>query len=298
MLSQAHEKVLGTPELLEQILGELSMGEILLVQRTCRYFKNTVKGSLVLQKRLYFKGHPKSYTEVGKTLYNPLLQKHFPNFFQDEARFPPHKAVELAPWTQEPGRALATYVLHERPIPYGLTLPILNIPDTFQKLPWYQDSCRRKAFTRPDASWRRMLTIQPPINVLELQYVARGCFHQIDRGYWWAGEGITMGPLYDIVWRWIFEDYPSSFCRSFALTNNKVQVGLEVLSPALSDLGMDSTDTSSLILYRQNAMGLPAGRKFEWSRMIKSEAFNMPQIESRDEILSRRLQSGVNQQES
>ncbi|CZT17414.1 uncharacterized protein RCC_03248 [Ramularia collo-cygni] len=50
----ATSRVLQTTELLEAILLNLPMQQILLSQRTCKTFQDTVRGSLSLQRKIHF----------------------------------------------------------------------------------------------------------------------------------------------------------------------------------------------------------------------------------------------------
>lgn len=64
------KKVFGTTELLEAILSEVDMRTLLLSQRTCEDFRNTIDGSVKLQRALYFRDD----AEVGsESEFNPLL---------------------------------------------------------------------------------------------------------------------------------------------------------------------------------------------------------------------------------
>lgn len=63
------KKVFGTAELLEAILSEVDM-RTLLSQRTCKDFRDTIDGSVKLQRALYFRDD----AEMGsESEFNPLL---------------------------------------------------------------------------------------------------------------------------------------------------------------------------------------------------------------------------------
>ncbi|KAK4540515.1 hypothetical protein LTR36_009153 [Oleoguttula mirabilis] len=66
------EKVVATAELLEAILLNLDTKTLLLSQRTCRAFRDTIAGSTQLQRALFFQQSPDA---DARRVVNPLLRR-------------------------------------------------------------------------------------------------------------------------------------------------------------------------------------------------------------------------------
>lgn len=66
----ATAKVFHTTELLEAILAEVPNQQLLLRQRTCKNFRDTIRGSLRLQRKLYFAA---TGSESDALIVNPLI---------------------------------------------------------------------------------------------------------------------------------------------------------------------------------------------------------------------------------
>ncbi|EED19172.1 F-box domain protein [Talaromyces stipitatus ATCC 10500] len=123
-------KVLQTPELLEEILLDLPMLDLLHCQCVCRQWKGVIESSPRLQQALCFRPTPigRKHSEIGlcqpdrpTNVFNPLLQEVFIEWFTASSYFNPR--------TRD-GREHVAYI------------PVLR------------DNPER--FTRPEASWRRM----------------------------------------------------------------------------------------------------------------------------------------------
>ncbi|KAH8690815.1 hypothetical protein BGW36DRAFT_389379 [Talaromyces proteolyticus] len=127
-MSEAQNTALGSPEILEQILLHLDMRSLLTsAQRVCQAWHNLTTQSPSLQKHLFFKPEtsPTAVTKVA----NPLLQELFPHWF----------------WSWD---------IKEQAKPFW--------KKDLENLPLASDE-RNAVFMNESASWRRMLTTQPPI---------------------------------------------------------------------------------------------------------------------------------------
>ena len=113
---------LEVTELLETVLLHLSQSKILQLQRVSRFWLNTISGSPLLQQKLFFQPLPPSKAAGRLPEFNPLVQPLFPFLFE------PYPCTMQIEW------------------------PIQS---------WLNVDARRKAILRPEASWRRMLPVQP-----------------------------------------------------------------------------------------------------------------------------------------
>jgi hypothetical protein len=163
----ARIRVFDIPELVEAILVHLPPRDLLLSQRISRTFQTAIKSSPRLQQTLFFRPIP--VKGPGDWTLNPLLRNPF------------------LPWF---------VILESR----------WQLPDyeTFELLDCNANEQKRAAFMHPNASWRRMLVIQPPPQYLR---ITESCHGQggdstamakvsfADRGV----NGVTMDALYDIA---------------------------------------------------------------------------------------------------
>lgn len=150
------------PEVLENILVRLPMKDLLLDQRVCTQWRDLIQAAPRLQEALFFK--PISTRHVGQNgkisrERNSLLEAAFPGWF----------VKPLRQWGQA----------------------------HFADVSW-ATSAARLAILRRDASWRRMLTAQPPLAIWEEAHgltVYGGSSLQI--GSVEVKDGIRMGLVYD-----------------------------------------------------------------------------------------------------
>jgi hypothetical protein len=160
---------LQTPELLEQILLHLPMLDLLHCQRVCRHWKDVIDSSPVLQQALYFRPAPIREHNLlgfhpqnrGTNVFNPLLQEVFIEWFTASS------CVYGA------SREYVAYIPMQRDDP--------------------------EVFSRPEASWRRMLfqeTISGDRETLICYKKSAG-----RRPYECIGvrSDCTMGEVYDLV---------------------------------------------------------------------------------------------------
>lgn len=172
---------LEIPELLEQVFLHLTQSEILQAQRVSCFWRDTISESPLLQQELFFQPLPPSKAAERAPKFNPIAKALFPFLFE----------------------------LHAFP---NAWLMKLEAETTIQH--WAANPDRRRAVFRPDASWRRMLPVQPaaPIDgfvtsewtdfgddVLEWGEVDPSRHDSTVASRSASGNNATMGLLYDIV---------------------------------------------------------------------------------------------------
>lgn len=168
-MTSACEHVLSTPELLEAILIHVTpLHTLLHAQLVSQHFHSTILSSPKLQQLLFFRPSPSPSQEWT---VNPLLRKHFLPFF-------------VVPGSRFKGSSRT----------FGM----------LQLLPWTRFEFRKQAFLRAEASWRRMLLMQPPpkeLQVIEWCHAMGGdteskktiTFDDTPAGC------VTMGRVYDVA---------------------------------------------------------------------------------------------------
>ncbi|UNI23601.1 hypothetical protein JDV02_009411 [Purpureocillium takamizusanense] len=199
-MASAAQAVLSTPELLEAILVGVDMHTLLVsATRVCRLWHVVAASSLALQRSLFF--HPENEDDssgdrdrIPAKRQNPLLRLLFPAWFECVSSFRPSPS--------EP--------LHR--FPATVTMGYKR----FQELPLYDASLHMTSpgggggggdnpFLRPQASWRRMLTSQPPCRVV-VASASREPGASLSKTLGQPRllrypEGLRMGTLYDMTLR-------------------------------------------------------------------------------------------------
>lgn len=196
----AEARVLRSPELLEAILLSVDIRTLLVsVQRVNQFWRDVVTTSPNLQQALFLQPQvPKTGNVLpGERTLNPLLKETF------------------KPWFHPPS-SLSRFHSHGREVLYSLPLA---------------QPQRNKAFTRAEASWRRMLIHQPPMHdfgfVEEVRNEAGSMYlrSHVSVKDWVAstsnrhrgrdspspppeeqGDGLRMGQLYDFTLQVLRED--------------------------------------------------------------------------------------------
>ncbi|KAL4904797.1 hypothetical protein BDW74DRAFT_178372 [Aspergillus multicolor] len=172
-------RVLETPEILEMVLEQLDMRTLLIsAQRVCHSWNNLIASSPALQKALFFTPI-KDANERGmhEKMLNPLLVETFPSVF------PGPQKVEVK----------RRFINRDKRFDFRFSdLPIASLEDEAQA-----------RFIRNDASWRRMLVSQPPmqdIGLMHLRHERGG-----DSAEYWnmpadkALSGLRMERLFEIL---------------------------------------------------------------------------------------------------
>ncbi len=153
-------------ELLERVLLEVDMATLLTAaQRVCRQWHQLISLSPAIQQHLYLIPVPTEYTSrLAHTLHrphqrNPLLQKHFPCFFEDSFKrdLPIQSNSSLSEYEQE-------LSAHQERF-FDL---LDNAMPAFRNLPLYRESGVDGPFRREGATWAKMLVCQPPVTQVGL----------------------------------------------------------------------------------------------------------------------------------
>ena len=189
----AHQ-ALGIPELLETILLNLGPRELLLSQRTCRTFRDTVQCSIRLKRKLFVEP---DWTLEGQQ-FQPYSISNFPGSRPENNRlllraFPgcyPTIRLDMHPTNSRVGRGGA----QQTSFTFGgrrdseqwtwdvcISFPAVRIPDL------------NPAVLYPEASWRKMYLSQPPCTSL---YLTRR-WQRSSRPAMIRESGITMGDFFD-----------------------------------------------------------------------------------------------------
>ncbi|KOS18887.1 hypothetical protein ESCO_001193 [Escovopsis weberi] len=180
------EAVLSTEELLEEILQYVDMRTLLAsCQRVNRFWRSTIKSSIPLQRALFLQPEASPGPPRRIRRMNPLLMTHFPFWFKG----PDH------------------------PQDY-LTKREKNGYYAFSSLSLFRASIRTadNPYLREDASWRCMLTAQPPVTVLGImenslhgmqfrEHLSIRCYPVPKDPLPGSTAGLRMGEFYDMVLR-------------------------------------------------------------------------------------------------
>ena len=167
MDATAAQQVFSTFELFELILGFLPERYLLLSQRISSLTKQTIDRSADLQQRLFFRPHLAAPDASESSAYgnysscvkmNPLLERAFPNWFVRKFGDP------------YSGRRVNIF-------------------------PGHGNQEKANALARPEASWRRMLISQPPIEALFLTQLTGTNTDRVLKPE--SSFGLTMGNFFD-----------------------------------------------------------------------------------------------------
>ncbi|KAJ5132933.1 hypothetical protein N7448_007091 [Penicillium atrosanguineum] len=163
MQSVSETKALRMPEIITCILNQADICTLMTAQLVCHMWKDLIDETPSLQQALFFLPSSIPSNCAERTL-NPLLAETFHSFF-------PRKMPQA-----DPAEVL-----------------VIDL----QALDLVKES-KKEAYFRPEASWRRMLTHQPPMRNI-------GYFEDATTSFGWGwGEsrtfvenGLRMGPLLD-----------------------------------------------------------------------------------------------------
>ncbi|KAF7355983.1 F-box domain protein [Mycena venus] len=157
----ARDSVIQTPELVEHTLALLPVRDLLVIAPLVSKMWQAITLSPTLQRALFFEADPTA--SASQPVQNPLLVELFQPFFAPNA-------AETFPW---PGTA--TSIL---------------------EMPWAQAP---EAFKRADASWRRMLVTQPPVQTMVVIQTRHGMGGSFERRAVLRDLSLRMGMLYDFA---------------------------------------------------------------------------------------------------
>jgi hypothetical protein len=164
----AQARALSIPEIVISILHQMDMQTLMAAQRVCHAWEARIRRSRSLQKALFF--IPASEKSgAGTRVYNPMLARVFPSAFP---------SADLRGSSNASDRiedvSLSDFDLTKSP-------------------------AKREMYLRPEASWRRMLTQQPPVFTVGLFSMGAGpmglSWHQ-ERATR-QDEGLRMGDLFE-----------------------------------------------------------------------------------------------------
>ncbi|KAJ7466750.1 hypothetical protein B0H11DRAFT_2047580 [Mycena galericulata] len=158
-MSTAKDAVISTPELLELTLAQLPMRDLLITAPLVCKTWQAITFAPSLQRTLFFEPDPSS----SEPVQNPLLAEMFPPFFGPEGR-------DRWSW---PGTFSAI-----------MSMPWSKAPD---------------AFSRKEASWRRMLVCQPPVQTMVIKETCHGRRGNFTRRAELTDLSLRMGHLYDLA---------------------------------------------------------------------------------------------------
>lgn len=171
-------------ELLEKVLLHLAQSRILVLQRVSRFWFNTISGSPKLQQKLFLQPLPPSKVAQRLPEFNPLVKDLFPFLFSQHPCPSTHICQNMAYW--------------------WITR-------------WTWNAARRQAILRPEASWRRMLPVQPAAPIEGVMVADWRMMYEFGKNSLeWCqvdgsrhasalglrsnlGQNATMGLLYDII---------------------------------------------------------------------------------------------------
>ncbi|KAJ6574456.1 hypothetical protein B0H19DRAFT_603891 [Mycena capillaripes] len=194
-MSPAQHTMLSTPELLEATLLQLPMRDLLVTAPlVCKTWHATTL-SPAIRRALFFDADP----SASKRVRNPLLRKLFPPFF---ARPPPANSQRSnsRAW---PGNAEAI-----------TTMPWSKAPDTFD---------------RTEASWRRMLVTQPPVQAVHITQTINSFMCISERHGVLKESPLRMGLLYDLALSFLDDD-DTAFRFSWRNNQEEGDITLEVVA--------------------------------------------------------------------
>ncbi|KAJ6517226.1 hypothetical protein C8R47DRAFT_250053 [Mycena vitilis] len=176
-MSDARDVALSTPELLEQILARLPMQDLIVTATLVSKTWHATTLTPHLQRILFFQPDPTS-----EPVQNPLLVAKFPPFFVPEM------------WVSSRS-----------------SWPDAN---SIKQLPW---AAAPAAFRRREASWRRMLVRQPPVQTMRISETCDGQLSDYGRCAQLCDLDLRMGTLYDLVLPFI-DRAASSFLLCWRVT--------------------------------------------------------------------------------
>jgi hypothetical protein len=191
---EACDQFFGIAELLEIFLNQCPPSVLFNCTMVCRNWNERIKQSTLLQEHLFFKSA--EAREAVEPKLNPMLAYFAPILV-------PKPSLDDASTFAEPEYAK---------------------PEALTSVPWARNTSMtastRRAFARPEASWRSMLVSQPPISRIDWwhrwthdrsaaedpgSWIARRVFdHDSGAAYGWghqdqSREFVTLGMLWDLV---------------------------------------------------------------------------------------------------
>ncbi|KAH8822006.1 hypothetical protein F5884DRAFT_769692 [Xylogone sp. PMI_703] len=252
---------LSTPELLAAIIAGLPMKDVLVnAMRVNRTWYTTISTFPVLQQLLFFTSINPSQKDSAHWIKNPLLAEKFPYWFirdfRDTGRFVVDRSDDPLGEYDFSGE----YKYYPTCGQYDL-----------KKLDWASNS---DAYSRPEASWRRMMVMQPAITRLKIisatTFRKKWSRKRLEKYISLEDGGVRMGLLYDITIGYCDETY-ARFGVQWNMFEYEVDTGAEEYSDGDSDFypkevlveKYEETDSLTLIWanHRTNHRGTPQLRR-------------------------------------
>jgi hypothetical protein len=143
----------------------MDMRTLITAQRVCRTWANLIQASNSLQQALFFLPDHISKDLSKPRVYNPLLAETFPSFFPSPVN---NDSIQQT---------------------------------TLTTLPFIENHKTLKTHLRPEASWRRMLTTQPPMHTIGRFIYGSGMMGQTWHQQKAAPQkdGLRMGTLFEMI---------------------------------------------------------------------------------------------------
>jgi hypothetical protein len=164
-MSSAQVQAFALPEILESILLHLPTRDLLVNAQLVCHSWNEVIQCRTLQQALFFEPIPAS--SIQELNFNPLLQEVF------------------FPWF-DPRQQANRY----------------SRGAEIKALEWNSSDKKKSAYRRKRASWRRMLPIQPPATIFEVDFYSMAMAgSKRKKGEIPFADGVRMGTLYDYVYK-------------------------------------------------------------------------------------------------
>ncbi|KAK6064202.1 f-box domain protein [Seiridium cupressi] len=214
-MPSAAARVASTPELMELIFKETDIRTLLVsAQRVNKTWGDIIQNSHQVQRNMFFKPiAPESDEEIieGRTI-NPLLAEVFPTFFKTMPKPGERRkqggTSELNTWADKTSSGYDS-----KPFSFMDDPPV---PRRSKRLGASISRSRREAFLRKGASWRNMLVQQPAaphVGYIEVRGPMQRMFYNDIIKNKTNGAGVTMGMLYDMVYRFVGQNKDrSTFC--------------------------------------------------------------------------------------
>lgn len=194
----ASTRALALPEIITSIMHQMDMRTLITAQRVCQTWNNLIKSSRSLQQALFFLAD--DTTDPTKPrIYNNLLAEIFPSFFPRITSDSPDQT----------------------------TLTSITFVSNRETL---------KKHLHPEASWRHMLTTNPPIHTVGHFSYATGMM-----GLTWTqrkatpqNDGLRMGTLFEMLVR----------LDRYEWNNSSIRIGFGGETPVNALAELFRTDTS------------------------------------------------------
>lgn len=166
MSEKAQSRALAISEIVTSILHHMDTRTLLAAQRISRTWNDLIRNTQSLQEALFLRPISNG-RDLSTRVDNPLLAEAFPSLFRSKNGGNNAKGQSIC----------------------------------LTDLAWQNDPATRVMFVRPEASWRRMLTHQPPLYRV-------GVFYSSCTAFFWEwsqakadipDDGLRMAPLFEYL---------------------------------------------------------------------------------------------------